>query len=65
MKKRKKFKEPAEEIQKEKIIGAQYSNASGVFTLVEGRLYDNEGQRTSAVAVTNNNDPLIRDKVQE
>ena len=40
--------------------GVKYSNDLGVFTLVDGKLYDNEGQRTSAIIVSKNSNSLVR-----
>ncbi len=37
-----------------------YENSKGTFLLIEGKLYDSEGNRTTSSAVASNRDPLKR-----
>jgi len=45
---------------KKKTVTATYENSKGVFTLVDGKLYDSQDNQVSAKDIGTNRDPLTR-----
>jgi len=43
-----------------KVSNTIYENSQGIFSLVQGKLYDSENNKVSAKDVSTNRDPLLR-----